>query len=116
MPIAQHYQQVRGLTVELCRTLAPEDMTVQSMPDASPAKWHLAHTSWFFEKFLLTPHVPGYRPFHPRLRLPVQLLLLHRGQHAPASRARAAVPAPVSTKVHSYREHVDEHMRRLLES
>jgi hypothetical protein len=59
------YAAVRALTVELCRGLGPEDMVLQSMPDASPAKWHLAHTSWFFETFLLQPHHAGYRPFHP---------------------------------------------------
>ena len=59
------YATLRALTVGLCRSLGPEDMVLQSMPDASPAKWHLAHSSWFFETFLLLPHQPGYQPFHP---------------------------------------------------
>src|SRR3954470_24911305 len=63
--LARRYQAVRGLSEELCRPLATEDYVVQSMPDASPAKWHLAHTTWFFETFLLAAGRPGYRPFHP---------------------------------------------------
>src|SRR5262245_63060319 len=57
------YGEVRGLTVELCRPLTAEDMLVQSMPQASPTKWHLAHTTWFFETFVLA-QLPGHRPFH----------------------------------------------------
>ena len=72
------YRQVRNASVALCRPLATEDYVIQSMPDVSPPKWHLAHTTWFFETFLLGPHRPGYRPFHPQLRLPLQLLLRRR--------------------------------------
>src|SRR5262244_4526553 len=60
------YQKVRKFTEQLCETLETEDYVIQSMPDVSPTKWHLAHTSWFFETFLLQPHRPGYRVFHPR--------------------------------------------------
>src|ERR1700736_1648664 len=59
------YQAVRRCTEQVCEPLATEDYVVQSMPDASPVKWHLAHTSWFFETFVLAPHLPGYEPFHP---------------------------------------------------
>ena len=61
--LASRFREVRRLSEEMCRPLAVEDFVVQSMPDASPVKWHLAHTSWFFETFLLTPDLPGYRPF-----------------------------------------------------
>src|SRR5689334_16999594 len=64
--LAAQYRAVRGRTEELCEPLAVEDYVIQSMPDASPVKWHLAHTSWFFETFVLAPHLPGYRPFHPQ--------------------------------------------------
>src|ERR1700722_15344101 len=59
------YRFVRDLTEELAAPLSAEDQTVQSMDDTSPTKWHRAHTTWFFETFLLEPHLPGYQPFHP---------------------------------------------------
>src|SRR6476469_2667068 len=59
------FRQVRDCSERLSETLEPEDYVVQSMPDVSPTKWHLAHTSWFFETFLLTPHLPGYQLFDP---------------------------------------------------
>ncbi|HWV58053.1 MAG TPA: DinB family protein, partial [Longimicrobiales bacterium] len=63
--LALRYAEVRAATEALCEGLATEDYVVQSMPDVSPTKWHLAHTSWFFETFLLLPHSPGYRPIDP---------------------------------------------------
>src|ERR1700684_1167632 len=62
------YRTVRRYTEVLCVPLASEDYVVQSMPDASPVKWHLAHTTWFFETFLLAPHLPCYRLFHPQFQ------------------------------------------------
>src|SRR5436305_7989794 len=59
----ERYRAVRGQSERLCEPLLPEDCVVQSMPDVSPTKWHLAHTSWFFETFLLVPHARGYRVF-----------------------------------------------------
>ncbi len=61
-----HYQDVRGDSERMCAPLQTEDYCIQTMPDVSPAKWHLAHVSWFFENFLLRPLLPGYRPFHPQ--------------------------------------------------
>ena len=58
------YLAVRRFTERLCDGLATEDYVVQSMPDVSPTKWHLAHTSWFFETFVLRPHLPGYQPIN----------------------------------------------------
>src|SRR5262249_45938851 len=64
--IGADYAAVRQLTANLCAPLSAEDMLVQSMPSASPTKWHLAHTTWFFEAFILVPHLPGYRAFDER--------------------------------------------------
>jgi hypothetical protein len=61
--LPRRYAAVRGWTEQLARSLSPEDQCVQSMPDASPAKWHRAHTTWFFEQFLLGPFLPGYQIF-----------------------------------------------------
>src|SRR6201996_9802531 len=59
------FLKVRQQTLAMCDPLTPEDMMVQSCAEASPAKWHLAHTTWFFETFLLSEYLPSYRPFHP---------------------------------------------------
>src|SRR5262249_10527636 len=64
--LAARYHAVRQCTEQLCAPLAVEDYVPQSMPDASPAKWHLAHTTWFFETFVLQPALPAYRSPHPR--------------------------------------------------
>lgn len=61
--LIQRYQRIRQQSLALCRSLSAEDMTAQSMPDASPAKWHLAHTTWFFETFLLLER--GHKPRNP---------------------------------------------------
>ena len=62
-PLACRYSRIRETSLAICKPLEVEDYVVQSMPDASPAKWHLAHTSWFFEQFLLKPLLPQYAPF-----------------------------------------------------
>jgi hypothetical protein len=66
-PLRNHYQTIRDTTLELTRPFSAEDLMLQSMPDASPAKWHMAHTTWFFETFILSPRA-GYRPFNPDFR------------------------------------------------
>src|ERR1700722_11114484 len=64
--LLRRYGHVRGFSEYICETLEPEDYVIQTMPEASPAKWHLAHTSWFFETFLLKQFVPDYRSAHPQ--------------------------------------------------
>ena len=63
--LATRLRETRAATEALAAPLAPEDQVVQSMPDVSPTKWHRAHTTWFFETFVLGPHRPGYRPVDP---------------------------------------------------
>ena len=64
-PLRERYQEIRRKSLELTQPYSAEDQMLQSMPDASPAKWHLAHTTWFFETFVLRDHVAGYEPFDP---------------------------------------------------
>ena len=64
--LSARYQRIRSASIYLCRTLKTEDFVVQSMPDVSPTKWHLAHVSWFFEHFVLQPHLPGYKVFREK--------------------------------------------------
>ena len=111
--LAEAYGAVRSLTSELCRGLEPEDMVVQSMPDASPAKWHLAHTSWFFEHFVLEPQLPGYRVFHPDYGYLFNSYYNTVGTMHPRP-ARGLLSRPLSADVLRYREHVDRHLLELI--
>jgi ergothioneine biosynthesis protein EgtB len=111
--LAKRYVQVRALTADLCRTLSPEDMTVQSMPDVSPAKWHLAHTTWFFERFLLGEHQPDYRVFHPQFDYLFNSYYNTVGRMHPRPQ-RGLLSRPGVAEILAYRKHVDEHMSALL--
>ena len=91
--LVEAFLAVRNETERRAAPLTPEDQLIQSMPDASPAKWHRAHTTWFFEQFLLGEHCEGYRPFHPGLRLSVQFLLCQRRTAARPPPARPSDPS-----------------------
>src|SRR5581483_6250387 len=67
--LSAQFREIRAQTLALAAPLSAEDCALQSMPDASPVKWHLAHTSWFFETFILAPHLAGYRPLDPSYRV-----------------------------------------------
>ena len=112
--LSDRFRAVRALSVDLCRTLAPEDMVVQSMPDASPAKWHLAHTTWFFETFILIPRAPDYRPIHPQYAYLFNSYYYGAGRMYPRPE-RGLLSRPTVADILAYREHVNEHMQRLLQ-
>src|SRR5437660_1469011 len=111
--LATLYAQVRRATQKLCEPLVPEDYVLQSMPEASPVKWHLAHTTWFFETFVLEPHLPGYRPFRPEFRF-----LFNSYYHAVGDRwprpQRGLLSRPTVAELYHYRAHVDRHVAELL--
>jgi len=108
------YQEVRAQSESLCAPLETEDYVIQSTPDVSPPKWHLAHTSWFFETFLLTPFLPGYQPFHPQF---VYLFNSYYEAVGPRHRRdrRGVLSRPTVREVAAYRAYVDEHMQTLAE-
>ena len=93
MRLLDEYRAVRARTLELAAPLSPEDQGVQSMPDASPTKWHLAHTTWFFETFVLAPHVRGHRPFDPAFEFLFNSYYEAVGPRHDRGRARRALAA-----------------------
>jgi ergothioneine biosynthesis protein EgtB len=112
--LGDRYRAIRRATEDLCQPLGAEDCGVQSMPDASPTKWHLAHTSWFFETFLLGA-TPNYRPFHPSFRALFNSYYNGVGvDDRPARASRGLLSRPSLDEVRAYRRHVDEAMLRLL--
>jgi ergothioneine biosynthesis protein EgtB len=102
------------MTEQLCAPLAPEDYVVQSMPDASPAKWHLAHTSWFFETFVLVPGLADYRVYDPRFGYLFNSYYNAVGERIARDR-RGMLTRPTVEEVYAYRAHVDQAMARLLD-
>lgn len=111
----EHYRSVRQQSLRLCEPLAIEDYGVQPMADASPPKWHLAHTSWFFETFLLKPQLPGYQPFNPQYEYLFNSYYNGVGTPYPRTQ-RGNLSRPTVAEVYAYREYVDEHMQKLLQT
>ncbi len=113
--LAALYRATRARTLALADGLSPEDMTVQSMEDGSPTKWHLAHTSWFFETFVLGPHAPGHASPDPRFAVLFNSYYVQAGPRF--SRAqRGLITRPGVEEVLAYRASVDAAMERLLAS
>ena len=111
--LARRFDAVRATTRALAEPLSEADAQVQSMPDASPTKWHLAHTTWFFETFVLEAHEPGFRPHHPAFRVLFNSYYNGIGeQHARPQ--RGLVTRPGLADVLAYRQAVDERVAALL--
>jgi ergothioneine biosynthesis protein EgtB len=107
------FEHVRAQTEALALPLSPEDCALQSMPDASPVKWHLAHTTWFFETFVLAPHLSGYAAYDPAFRVLFNSYYETVGDKHPRPE-RGLISRPDLATVHDFRSHVDHAMRDLL--
>ncbi len=111
---AETFLSVRRLTEQLAEPLSPEDQTVQSMPDASPTKWHLAHTTWFFETFVLRPHAPGYRVFDPAYEYLFNSYYEAVGPRHPRPQ-RGMISRPGVDEIMAYRRYVSDAMAELID-
>ncbi len=111
--LAAQFRAVREMTESLAVGLSAEDCMVQSMPDASPTKWHLAHTTWFWETFVLTPHLQGYKLLDPEYRNFFNSYYNAVGDR-PQRDMRGVFSRPSMDDVYAYREHVDQYVQELL--
>lgn len=109
----KRYAHVRHNSEALAAPLALDDYNLQAMPDVSPAKWHLAHTTWFFETFLLKPYLPGYEEFCPQFAVLFNSYYNEIGQQFPRAK-RSLLSRPTTDEVFRYRQYVDKAMSTLL--
>jgi ergothioneine biosynthesis protein EgtB len=112
--LAQRFTQVRQQTEKICRPLLPEDTVVQPIVDVSPPKWHLAHTSWFFETFILEKFVAGYQRFHPAYNYLFNSYYNSLGSRVMRDQ-RGTLSRPALSEVYAYRQYVDEQVLNFLE-
>lgn len=113
--VLAQYDDVRWATEALCATLEPEDYVIQSMPDCSPTKWHLAHTTWFFETFVLGDSQDTYRPFKPDYSYLFNSYYVQAGDRWQRAH-RGMLSRPTVSEIYEYRAHVDQAMHALLET
>lgn len=113
LTLGEQYRTVRRFSEELCRTLVAEDYVVQSMPDVSPTKWHLAHTSWFFETFLLKPYLPDYKVLDPAYEYLFNSYYNSVGKMFERPH-RGLLSRPTVAGTYEYRAHVDRSMLDLI--
>ncbi len=111
--LSERLATTRATTLKLAAPLSPEDCALQSMPDASPVKWHLAHTTWFFETFILERYVAGYRPFDPQFRVLFNSYYNAVGDRHPRPE-RGMLSRPSLDEVRAYRNHVEQQLAHLL--
>ncbi len=112
--LLRRFRTIRSATMAFIAPLTPEDMMVQSCAEASPVKWHIAHTSWFFETFVLGEFIAGYRPFNPDFRWLFNSYYKALGE-MPEKKLRASFSRPPLHQILAYREHVDAAIARLLD-
>lgn len=112
--LLSQYRQVRQQSEQLCAPLENEDYCIQAAAFASPPKWHLAHTAWFFETLLLRPYLQGYRVYHPDFAMLFNSYYDTIGSYHPRSE-RGLLSRPTVQEVYQYRAHVDDCMARLLD-
>jgi ergothioneine biosynthesis protein EgtB len=113
--LRERFRDVRALTLALARPLSVEDACVQSMPDASPAKWHLAHTTWFFETFVLEKYERAFRPFLPEFRVLFNSYYNGVGEKYPRAQ-RGMLTRPALSDVLRYREDVEARLDKVFEA
>ncbi len=111
----EQYRRVRAASEALCEPLTTEDYVIQTVAETSPPKWHLAHVSWFFETFLLTPYLAGYKPFHARYDYLFNSYYEQLDSGFWPRPQRGLLSRPTVEEVYAYRRHVDEAMERLLD-
>lgn len=112
--LASKYETVRAMTSSLAQGLSAEDQMVQSCPEASPVKWHQAHTTWFFETFVLRPFLAHYQPFREEFHRLFNSYYISLGAGIPEKKLRSSFSRPSLDEVLAFREHVDREMERLL--
>lgn len=110
----EQYQRVRQATEQLCEPLVSEDYVIQSMPDVSPTKWHLAHVTWFWETFLLAPTIPDYHSLHPQYAYLFNSYYNTLGQRHCRPK-RGLISRPTVKETYTYRRYVDEQMLDMLQ-
>ncbi len=115
MTLTEQFLEARGVMPRLCERLAPEDTVVQSMPDVSPSKWHLAHVTWFFEQFILREYGSDYAPIDDRYHYLFNSYYYSAGQMHARPR-RGLLSRPTLAEILEYRAHVDAAMQALLET
>ena len=111
--IIEQFRKVRGASETLAEPLTPEDWMLQSMPDASPVKWNLAHTSWFFETFILSRYAADYTVFHPKFGYLFNSYYNQVGKMHPRPE-RGMLSRPTAQEILDFRAHVNEEIVRLV--
>lgn len=113
--LKSRFKAIRSTTGQLCVPLEPEDMVIQPIIDVSPPKWHLGHTTWFFENFLLAPYLPGYQLFNPDFNYFFNSYYESQGPRILRSQ-RGNMSRPNTNEVKLYRAHVNAHMEKLIDA